>query len=209
MRRLALILLPFLTLPALADAGACDGGIKPMQPGWLWTYRDTDKDGVEFYEMRRSLNSQGYTDTYTTPGKPPAPQSFRCEAGAHINVTAPSVGGAEITRLTVTGVSFPAPANWKTGYAWNYLMNLEGRKSGFNARATITFNYRILGREKVTVPAGTFDAWKVTMDGNVDAHISVLPIRQKFSETQWIVPDIGIVRIQRENSGSELVSLRK
>ncbi len=102
MRRLAfyVTLTPFLAFPALA--AACDGGVKPLQPGWLWTYRDTDKEGVEFYEMRRSLTSSGYTDTYTTPGKPPATQSFRCENAAHINVTPPSIGGAEITRLVVT-----------------------------------------------------------------------------------------------------------
>ncbi len=207
MLRSACFLLPFLALPALADA--CDTGIKPLQPGWTWTYRDTDKDGVEFYTMRRSLTSTGYIDTYTTPGKPPASQSFRCEAGAHINVTPPNIGGAEITRLTVTGVSFPAPATWKTGYAWTYLMNLEGRKSGFNAAATITFRYRIVGREKVSVPAGTFDAWKVEMSGTVDARVAILPIKQNFAETQWITEGVGIVKIQRANSASELSALKK
>ena len=47
------------------------------------------------------------------------------------------------------------------------------------------------------------------MNGDVDARVAVLPIRQKFSETQWVVPDIGIVRIQRANSDSELASLKK
>ncbi len=106
-------------------------------------------------------------------------------------------------------MSFPAPNLWKPGYAWTYVMNMEGRKSGFNARAVLTFNYRIVAREKVTVPAGTFDAWKVEMNGNVDARVAVLPIRQNFSETQWVVPDIGIVKIQRANSSSELASLKK
>ncbi|TSA86069.1 hypothetical protein FNU79_07710 [Deinococcus detaillensis] len=207
MLRFAFALLPFLALPALADP--CDSGIKPMQPNWVWTYRDTDKDGVEFYEMRRVLTASGYTDTYTTSGKPPAPQSFKCDNGAQINITAPSIGGAEITKLVVTGVSFPAPANWKTGYAWQYVMNLQGRKSGFNAKAAITFDYRIVGREKISVAAGTFDAWKVEMNGNVDARVAVLPIRQKFSETQWIAEGVGIVKIVRANSSSELASLKK
>lgn len=211
MRRLAFVLLPCFSLFTLSAALAdvCDGGIKPMQPNWVWTYRDTDKDGVEFYEMRRVLTANGYTDTYTTAGKPPAPQSFKCDNGAHINITAPSIGGAEITRLTVTGVSFPAPANWKTGYTWRYVMNLEGRKSGFNAKAAITFDYRVVGREKVSVAAGTFDAWKVEMNGNVDARVAVLPIRQKFSETQWVAEGVGIVKIVRANSSSELSSLKK
>ena len=150
-----------LSSPALASA--CDNAIKPMQPGWVYTYRDTSKDGVALYEMRRSLTEGGYTDTYTTPGKPPAPQSFRCVNGAHINITAPSIGGAEITRLSITGVSFPAPAAWRAGYAWKYVMNLECRKSGLKARAAITFNYRILDRESISVPAGIFDDWKVSI----------------------------------------------
>ena len=203
----ALFILPLLSSGALA--GACDNAIKPMQTGWVYTYRDTSKDGVALFEMRRSLTANGYTDTYTTPGKPPSLQSFRCEGGAHINVTAPSVAGATVTRLSITGVSFPAPAAWKTGYDWTYTMKLEGRKSGLNARATITFNYQILSRENVTVAAGTFDAWKVGISGTIDAHVAFVPIRQQFTETQWIVPGVGIVKISRPNSGSELVSLKK
>jgi hypothetical protein len=207
MPRCALCLLPFTALTALA--GPCENNVKPMQPAWTWTYRDTGKDGPVLYEMHRTLGSAGYTDTYTTPGKPPAPQSFRCENGAHISISAPSIGGAQITKLVVKGVSFPALPNWKPGFAWSYVMNLEGKKSGLGAGAVMTLKYRILGREKVTVPAGTFDAWKVELSGDVDAHVSIVPIRRKFNETQWVGENIGLIKIQREASVSELFTLTK
>ncbi len=193
--------------PSLASP--CENNVKPMQPGWTWTYRDTDKNGPVLYEMHRTLDKAGYTDTYTTPGKPPAPQSYRCEGGAHINITAPSVAGAQITRLTVQGVSYPALPSWRPGFAWTYIMNLEGKKSGLGAGAVMTLKYRILSREKVSVPAGTFDAWKVALDGDVDAHVSIVPIRRKFTETQWIAQDVGLIKIQREASVSELSALKK
>ncbi|WP_420596899.1 hypothetical protein [Deinococcus sp.] len=210
-RRVCLLALTLGAGHALAavPGSDCDSAIKPLHPGWVWTYRDTAKSGVTLFEMRQTPIEGGYTDTYTAPGKPPSPQRYRCTGGALINITPPSIGGAEISKLSVTGVSFPPPAEWTPGKSWQYVMNMQGKKSGLPARAAITFDYRIVGREKISVLAGTFDAWKVDISVNADARVAILPIRQAFTETQWIAPGIGIIKIQRENSGSELAGLKK
>ena len=47
------------------------------------------------------------------------------------------------------------------------------------------------------------------MSGTVDARVAILPIKQNFAETQWITEGVGIVKIQRANSASELSALKK
>jgi hypothetical protein len=59
------------------------------------------------------------------------------------------------------------------------------------------FSGRVTGRERIRVPAGTFDAIKAELEGQLD--ISFPSTRDPFSETSasyqtysvWFVPEIG------------------
>jgi hypothetical protein len=76
------------------------------------------------------------------------------------------------------------------------------------------FNGRVTGRERVRVPAGTFDAIKAELEGQLD--ISFPSTRDPFSETAasyqtysvWFVPEIGrAVKYERRtfNRGRRLL----
>lgn len=51
---------------------------------------------------------------------------------------------------------------------WSGRLNIVNPQGG-----TVSFTYAVTGQEKVTVPAGTFDAWKVEMSGPASATLYV------------------------------------
>lgn len=69
----------------------------------------------------------------------------------------------------------------------------------------------VLARERVTVPVGTFDAYKITE--TIAAKILFINVSQKV--VSWVVPGIGTVRSESQskkgklNSYSELVSFQR
>lgn len=54
-------------------------------------------------------------------------------------------------------------------------------------------NRAVVGPERVTVPAGAFDAWKISYDANTTL-MTVAPFKISLHVTEWWVPGLGAVR---------------
>lgn len=55
------------------------------------------------------------------------------------------------------------------------------------------YNRTVVGPEKVTVPAGTYDAWKIAYDSKTTI-TTIAPFKMEMHVTEWFVPGIGAVR---------------
>ena len=201
-------------LPALA--APCDNVVKPFQVGWVWSYRTVqttapaDAQAVGAYQVQSRVAEGGYEDVYTAGGKTQGTFRFRCVQGALTVVSLPSVAGVEISRSAVTGVSLPAAADWKPGLSWTQVWTLAGRRGLLSGTAVVSSRSQVLGRESVTVPAGTFAAWKVSIKTVLDAKMGFVPLHQDFPEqTQWYAENVGLVRTEDAKGRTELLRLQK
>jgi hypothetical protein len=65
--------------------------------------------------------------------------------------------------------------------------SLPAVKRVFTSDATIPMTVRVVGREQVTVPAGTFDAIKVVAEGRGETFINRIPMHSVV--TIWYAPE--------------------
>ena len=57
-----------------------------------------------------------------------------------------------------------------------------------------SYNRRIVGEETVTTPAGTFKAWRIEHDSDMDSN-AIIQIHTTGHGTDWYVPGLGLVKI--------------
>lgn len=124
--------------------------------------------------------------------------------------------------IKAEGVTFPNESDWKVGHKWTMTYEVEGQMTGVPAAAfkmspqgTIAMNSEIVGTESVTVPAGTFQAFKVSMTMSQKLNMNMMgrdiPMDMSFKTTSWFAKDVGMVKAQTEEMGAttELVTLAK
>ncbi|CAM4076376.1 hypothetical protein [Deinococcus marmoris] len=102
-----------------------------------------------------------------------------------------------------------APA-WKPGATWALIWDLEGRQALLSGKATITVRRQVMNREKLTVPAGTFDVWKVRGNLRVVGKLGPVPLNRDLSEfEEWYAEGVGLVKSSSSYSVTELMTLKK
>lgn len=76
-------------------------------------------------------------------------------------------------------------------------------------------NRKVVGREKVSSEAGSWDAFKITYDATMKVKVAGIGIPVRIKTTEWFVPDFGIVKTESVSrngkvaSSSLLTSLKK
>lgn len=121
-----------------------------------------------------------------------------------------------------SGVTVPSAEHWREGGEWrsSYAIRAEiagpqgasGRGSG-----SIEITNRVVGREQVTVPAGTYDALKVesTMTMKMTVRVGQLsePANTSLRNTSWFAENVGMVKAVSAGdpvgATTELVSLKQ
>ena len=97
------------------------------------------------------------------------------------------------------------PTDYRVGKKWRTRFNVTNPKFG---EFRVTFDIRIAARERVTVPAGTFDCYRLESLGQSEGAQTV---RQEV--TTWLAPDKcrrGIARNEiRRNQYQIIVAERQ
>ncbi len=76
-------------------------------------------------------------------------------------------------------------------------MTMKISMSGMNMNMSMDLtNRKVVGRESITTPAGTFDCFVVTYDTEVNMGIS-----QKTSSKQWVSKGVGLVKQEDYKNG--------
>lgn len=209
------IVLPIFQTPipstAFTATEICDNVLYPTIQGAAWVYTSTGGPSGSFNytnsitEVRAdgfTLTSQ-FTDTIRT-------QEWACQSDGlkALQLGGGSAAGISIQSMTaelvtseVTGISIPQTIT--PGMQWQYSLALQGtvampgdQQSQSNGTYSVTM--KELGKETVTVPAGTFEAIKIQSNSDVDiiATFEGIEVPVKFNGTTitWYVPGVGYVR---------------
>src|SRR5262245_7587626 len=127
-----------------------------------------------------------------------------------------SVSNIKFITLKMAGVSYPNESEWKVGKKWQIWFLVEGQNTKTTpaklvSRATYTFQYEIISREPITVPAGTFEAFKVTVVDSVKIDVNntgfKMPMNQSVKSLHWYAKDIGLVKSLQEGQAKVVVEL--
>lgn len=196
----------------VASGGLCDNALYPVKEGATWTYLNTGSPSGDFTytDTVTAVRADGFTLASQFDGLTRT-QEWLCEtaglkalqlggAGATASV---STGGttAEFKTSEVTGVSLPREIT--PGLQWQYSLKIEGTTAmpgNQTAQSTSTFSASMqeIGRESVTVPAGTFEAVKIQVTNIVqivaDFQGMQVPVTINGSSVVWYAPGVGYVK---------------
>lgn len=131
----------------------------------------------------------------------------------------------DVETLRASGVMIPAAANWQVGYKWKTEFDILGKIEGAGAmgtgemKATVTLAHEIVGEEPVTVPAGTFNTFKVqtrltqtgTMSmsaGRGGPSTANIPLNTSLDMVMYHAKGVGLVKsIIEKTATTELTSI--
>ena len=94
------------------------------------------------------------------------------------------------------GTYMPAANLWKVGYTWN-TTGIAFKDSAPKQTVTVTSTNRIAAREKLTVPAGTFDTYRVEAEAKLAGNSSKM--------TFWYAQGYGMVKQIDHSTGAQTV----
>ncbi len=74
--------------------------------------------------------------------------------------------------------------------------------TGMNAQVDFKQNNRkVLGKENVSTPAGSWDAYVISYDGTLKMKMGPMGIPMNFTAKEWFVPGVGIVKTETYRKG--------
>ena len=82
-------------------------------------------------------------------------------------------------------------------------INIEGIKAKMSLKAT---DRRITGQERVTVPAGAFDAFVLEETSTAKVTVLIISETEKTTEKSWVVPGRGEVKTVTYDKKGKLMS---
>lgn len=106
--------------------------------------------------------------------------------------------------VTMEGTDLVLPGKLQVGQELpDASTNIRAASSGINiVNMTVTItNRKVLGRENITTPAGTFDCYKISQDTNVKMMIS-----KTLSSVDYYAEGVGVVRSENYDKKGNLDS---
>jgi len=121
-----------------------------------------------------------------------------------------------LTTAGWTGHTLPNPDEMDVGSTWTATYTLTGDITigGLvtTAEGTVTINYVISAIEEVTVPAGTFQAYRVDNTTEMEIALNMggspIPVSGEVSSASiWYVEDLGMIKDSETLEGGSVVNL--
>ncbi len=186
--------------------GACANTYYPVKKGATWTYKISGlPTGTSTYvDTITDVRSDGFTDSSVFDNKLTRTSQWSCKPDGLLELSLGS-GASAITasntqaQFTVTNSSgVTLPSSISNGQSWSYKLDIQGQMSLQNntvqSQGTASYQLKSLGNESVTVPAGTFNAMKVQINGTFNVQVSVMPVSVTINATAWYAPNTGLVK---------------
>lgn len=195
-----------------ASVGLCDNVLYPVKQGASWSYFSTGSPSGDFFytdtisEVRVDGFTLGTQFTNLTRA-----QAWICEPGGLKALEIGATGAAasistqgttaEFTSSDVKGLSLPREVT--SGMQWQYSLKMTGvtaMPGDQNAQSSGTYNLTMqeMGKETVTVPAGTFEAVKFQATSLIqitaDFQGLQVPVTMNGSSLIWYAPGVGYIK---------------
>lgn len=193
-----------VTLAALASPAAHAAcALKDVFPSGVYTYRMSGPS-PSTYTTTNAARSNGVTSTTTVAGTTTS-MTWACTAKGLTGTM--STGGKD--NLTTTSSAFLPPLNvWRPGYSWKSDQNVN-MGGGITAKSTSV--NKIVKRESVKVPAGTFTAWRLDTTSTMTMTLpgSSAPKTTTIKSSVWYAPGTGMIRSENSGVTTELVKVKR
>lgn len=194
-------------LPAL-----CDNPLAPVKVGATWTYASTtgNEGPATFYTTVTDVRTDGFSAVADFGDNIKLDQEWSCtrdglvaqSLGAGSTGLSMTIEGIKIDLTTSNPSGLVLPGRVVAGSKWPYALEVAGTvqqgNSNANINGTVATTFEAAGNERVTVPAGTFDATKIqgssTIKVTADYLILKIPITSTVSSTFWLAPNVGLVK---------------
>lgn len=209
------VVLPYTQVPPSNGipntGGLCDNPLYPVRQGASWAYINSGgPNGTFAYsDMISAVRKDGFTLT-SQIGTLVRTQEWACEAdglkalelggGTTASITAQGLT-AEFSTSDITGLSLPVLIT--SGQQWQYNLKIQGTipmPTGEQVQSNGTYSMALqeMGKETVTVPAGTFEAIKIQSSSTVEILVPFgndqVPMKYSGTSITWYVPGIGYVK---------------
>ena len=214
--RLTRSLICATVLLAGGSALACaDNLYYPVVEGASWTYGSSD--GTSYTQSIVAVTADSFTvrmDMGMEEG--PMEIEFLCDEDGILsfaNMQSMMPEGVEMEMVSTEGITYPT--EWAVGTEWNseIVMRMEMDMEGMAATSTMTIisDSIVESVESVTVPAGTFEALRLSADGTVTTVTAMMGMEVPFSISSksdtWMAEGVGMVRSSSDDGTVlELVS---
>jgi hypothetical protein len=193
---------------AATDTGS-SGPAPPLKVGQKWTLATSsggatstiasevqaieDHAGASAYRIAQAITAgvPGATSTSNATSWTRVSDGASLETDATFHLT---YGGQTMASSSTTTYSPPCRSlRWPLapGATWSVTCTSTTTSNGQSRTTSTTTTYAVGGQESVTVPAGTFNAYKVTVDGG------------SSTTTEWVDPTAcaGIVKTSSSSNG--------
>ena len=217
---------PTLTT-STSGSGGCANAYFPVSSGATWSYASAGSVAGD-YSYNRSLagiSDTGFIASDEFNSGVTRTTKWGCKDGNLTMLETGSAGGVasstgmKVTIDSVTSNGYVIPATFAAGQTWSETLELnttneaKGKKTG-TAQSVSQTNCTAGEPESVKVPAGTFDAVKITCHSNQVATVTLTvggttgPITTIQDSTQWYAQGVGMVQTMNSgDAGNETIQL--
>jgi len=225
MFRSILIGLIGVTFGSLALAQYCDQPYAPARGNWEWQYRISGENATSYILRKTQITDTSFIQIRQTSERKEE-SKYRCSPEGIVpidfggdSVTRASSSGlsADIEVIDAKGVLVPEADSWEVGNSWKYVLELRGTAQQgilrFNVEGNMESTRKVVALEAVTVPAGTFNAYKIqiTTQFSIASKLGPIsiPFNQSFESISWYAEGVGLVKSIQGKNTTELVALKK
>jgi len=205
---------PTVAASPTPQPSGCFNEYYPVKQGATWTYQMSGTSADTFTHSIVSASEKEFTDQDAFGSGTTRTGQWRCEGGNLISLT-PGGGAAAVAAAGIvfnftvtenTGVTIPA--NMDAGSAWSQDIKFEGKQDvggiQLDTQNEASTSCTAIGRESVTVPAGTFDTLKVECNTKLTIGINGTPIYTLDGvTTTWYAQEVGMVKMVGSGGGYE------
>jgi hypothetical protein len=205
-----------VAFPAFAAGTVCDHPYFPLKEGRQVTFASSAEGNQAPKAMSMTVTKMGAgraTIESVNPAekdKPPFTLEIACSSeGVEFDLSKMSGGrtGIKMDVLKRTGFDFPAASRFKPAESWETDQTVQVA----TAKQTLTVEtkavHKVIGTERVTVPAGSFDAVKIQVEADTATTGSGMQIPpMHISQTYWVAKGVGIVKFVIGKRTTELLS---
>lgn len=205
--------------------GVCFNPYYPVSPTAKRKYRIDYSNGgpepADYTESFTDITSDSFTMRSDFADGVTLNNSWKCTgdglAAQQYAQVSMSDANFKLETLDSSGVTIPQASRWRVGERWESSYRVTGKMTQGGATTgeasgTISISNEIVGREPVTVPAGTFDAFKVRstfvqkMEMKIGSGMN-MPVNNSFTATVWFGSGVGMVKSVFEDfATTELIS---
>lgn len=140
---------------------------------------------------------------------------FKCVAGivmvdAKISMPQENMAAYKDMDVKAEETFIEYPTNLSAGQSLkdvNFMMDVYNKGSAFSTVNFSETNRKVVGKETVTSPAGTWECWKITYDAQFKATMAAVKIGIPFNlrATEWFAPGFGIVKTESFSKNGKLL----